>query len=186
MKIEKIDLDKLNSKDPKIKYGFTKELLRMGTFAPEALYEHFGYWGKMIYNNNNILKWTAIDIIGYISVIDKKNKTEKVINSLFNFLHGGQLITCNHAIFSLGLIAKNKPANQRRIIKEMLAISKDTFETKECKEIAIGKVIESLKNFAEEIKSNKEVMKFILLAQRSGRNATKIKAEALLRIIKKI
>jgi len=185
MKIDTFDLDKLNSNDPKIKYGFTKELLRMGATTPEPLYEHFDHWTKMFSSNNNILKWTAIDIIGYISAIDKNNKTDKTINSLFKFLHGGQLITCNHAIFALGLIAKNKPAIQEKIIKELLDVSEDRFETEECKDIAIGKVIETLKNFSTEIKENKKVMKFISQAQRYKRNATKKKADALLKTIQK-
>ena len=185
MKINTLDLNKLNSKDPKIKYGFAKELLRIGASAPEPLYEHFDHWTKMFSSSNNILKWTAIDIIGYISAIDKENKTYRTINNLFNFLHGGQLITCNHAIYALGLIAKNKPTNRTKIIKELLAVSEDTFETKECKDIAIGKVIETLKNFSDEIKDDKEVIKFISQAQRCERNATKKKADSLLKIIQK-
>jgi len=31
--MENYDLEKLNSKDPKVKYGFAKELLRMGAAA---------------------------------------------------------------------------------------------------------------------------------------------------------
>lgn len=36
-----LNLDKLNSKNPKIKYGFVKELLKTGATKPELLYNDF-------------------------------------------------------------------------------------------------------------------------------------------------
>ena len=65
--ITKTDLDKLNSQNSKIKYGFAKELLKIGSEKPEQLYEHFDYWAELMTSDNNILKWTAIDIMGYLS-----------------------------------------------------------------------------------------------------------------------
>ena len=119
-----IDLNKLHSKDPKIKYGFVKELLKMGKETPELLYGYMNDWRKLLKSENNILKWTAIDIIGYISAVDKDNKVNARIKDLLVFLHGGNLITCNHAIFALGLIAQNKPQYQKKIIKEFLLFLK--------------------------------------------------------------
>jgi hypothetical protein len=181
MKPKTLDLDKLRSKDPRIKYGFAKELLKIGSNNPELLYSHLDYWIKIMGSDNNILKWTAIDIIGYISAIDQENKTDKLINNLFLFLHGGRLITCNHAIFSLGLIAKNKPVHRTAIINELIAVSKDTFETEECKNIAIGKVLLALTDFLNDIKNSMEAMEFIMLAKKSTRKATSKKAEVLLK-----
>jgi uncharacterized protein YdbL (DUF1318 family) len=184
MKINALDLDKLNSKDPKVKYGFAKELLKIGADTPELLYDYFDYWTNMMTSDKNILKWTAIDILGYLSVIDKDNKTDKVINNLIDILHCGNLITCNHAVFSLGLIAKNKPNHRIRIITELIAISNDTFYTDECKNIATGKVIETIKDFLDNISNDKKVLDFIKQAQHYQRNATKKKADSLMTKIK--
>ena len=49
--ITKTDLDKLNSQNPKIKYGFAKELVKIGSENPELLYEHFDYWAEFIKTN---------------------------------------------------------------------------------------------------------------------------------------
>ncbi len=183
MKRNQLDFNKLNSKDPKVKYSFTKELLKTGAGNPELLYDHFDHWTEMLKSSNNIFRWTAIDIIGYLSAVDRENKTDKLINDLLGFLHGGNLITCNHAIFALGLIAKNKPAYRSEIIRELLDISRDTFETEECKSIATGKVLETLGNFPEEIRKNKKVTDFINQAKKSTRNATVKKAYVLLKRI---
>lgn len=107
--ITKRDLEKLNSQDPKIKYGYAKELVKIGAENPELLYEHFDYWVELLSSDNNILKWTAIDIIGYLSVADKDNRIEELMPDLFNLLHGDVLITCNHATFALGLIYQTNP-----------------------------------------------------------------------------
>lgn len=184
MKTKILNLDKLNSKDPKVKYGFAKELLRIGADSPELLYDYFNYWTKMMTSDFNILKWTAIDIIGYLSYVDKDNKTDKVIKNLIDLLHSGHLITCNHAIFALGFIAKNKPDYKTSTIKELIAILNDTFDTDECRNIATGKVIDTLKNFLNDIYNNKEVLDFIRQAQYCTQNATKKKADALMKKIK--
>ena len=102
-----LDFDRCNSKDPGIKYGFTTELLTIAANNPELLYDHFKHFRKMLKSDNNIIKWTGIDIIGYLSALDNDKKTDKKIKDLIGLLHGGKLITCNHSIFALGLIAKN-------------------------------------------------------------------------------
>ena len=179
------DFEKLNSKDPKIKYGFTKELIKTGAESPALLYGLFNHLTPLLKNQNNIIKWTGIDLIGYLSAIDRDKKTDKYIPALIKFLHEGRLITCNHSIFALGLIAKNKPVHKSKIIRELLLITNDTFETSECKNIATGKVLETLKHFIEDIKEDKAVINFIKKATSNRRNSTKKKAGQLLNKIKK-
>lgn len=180
MKEMTFDINRLKSKDPKVKYGFTKELLKLGKDTPSLLYDYFDYWVEMAKSDNNILKWTAIDLIGYLSAVDKENKTDQNIEYLLDLLHGGHLITSNHAIFALGLIAKNKSNHRARIINELVAVSQDSFDTDECKNIAIGKVVVTLNEFLDDITNNKAVLNFIKQAQHSTRNATKKKADTLM------
>jgi hypothetical protein len=181
----KLNFDNLSSKDPKIRYGCTKELLNIGKDKPAILYNYFDRFEKMLKSENNIFKWTAIDLIGYLSSVDNENKTDKKIPDLIKLLHCGQLITCNHAIFAIGLIAQNKPKHRKRIIKELLTISKDRFETDECKNIAIGKVVETLNRFSDEINNEKLLIDFVAEATNNSRNATKKKAERLMKKISK-
>lgn len=175
-----LNLEKLESKDPKVKYGFAKELIKLGKSNPSFLYNYFDSWIDLMNSDNNIIKWTAIDILGYISSVDNDRKISTQINNLFRLLHSGKLITCNHAIFALGLIAKNDPGQMSRIIKELITISNDTFETEECKAIATGKVIETMGYFISEISRDIDIVEFIKKAQSSQRNATKKKADLLM------
>ena len=181
-----LDFDQLTSKDPRIKYGFTKELLNIAANNPELLYDHFEHFQKMLRSENNIIKWTAIDIIGYLSAVDVDNKIDNKINDLIRFFHGGKLITCNHAIFALGLIAKSKKKHRRKILRELIEVSNDTFETEECKNIATGKVLDVFKSFPDEVRNNEAAVEFILKATNNLRNSTKKKATQILLKLEKI
>lgn len=181
---KQLDFGKLTSKDPKIKYGFTKELLQIAASDPAMLSNFHDQWDKMLKSENNIFKWTAIDIIGYLSTVDKTDKTDKKIGDIIKFLHCGNMITANHAIFALGIIAQNKPDFRKKIINELIIISEDRFETDECKNIATGKVIEALNPFLKEIEKNDAVISFLREAEGNSRNATRKKAETLLKKIK--
>ena len=137
----------------------------------------------MLEHANNILKWTAIDLIGYLSAIDTENKINDLFPVLRTLLHGGQLITCNHAIFTFGLIGKNKPEYTRQVIDELLAIQNDTFDTDECKAIATGKVLDVFKSYGPNLRDTPEVLAFVREATSSRRDSTKKKAESLLKKI---
>ncbi len=182
----RFDFNKLKSKDPKIKYGFAKELLKIGAESPQQLYTHFDYLLTLLDEKNNILKWTGIDLMGYLSSVDQGNKIDGCIQPLIKLLHGGHLITCNHATFALGLIAQNKPQFKNQIFKELLLVDQGVFDTTECKNIAIGKVLEVLKSLISDIINNKVAIDFINRATENSRNATKKKAILLLDKIKKI
>lgn len=179
--ITKADFEKLESKDPKIKYGFARELLQMAKHDPGVLLPYLDVIIHHLKNKNNIIKWTAIDLIGYLSAEDNTNKTLDLIPDLVTLLHGGHLITTNHCIFALDKIADNKTEYKEYILQEFLKITNDTFDTEECKNIAVGKVLDVLKPDIKNYEHNKEVLSFIKKASVSTRNATLKKALLLLK-----
>ena len=156
-----IDYDKLNSANPQEKYGCAKVLIRIAQENPLLLYPDFPLWSEMLEHANTILKFPVLRTL----------------------LHGGQLITCNHAIFTFGLIGKNKPEYTRQVIDELLAIQNDTFDTDECKAIATGKVLDVFKSYGPNLRDTPEVLAFVREATSSRRDSTKKKAESLLKKI---
>lgn len=181
-----IDFELLKSKNPAIKYGFTKKLLEMAKLEPQVLYPFFNQFVDLLKSENKIIKWTAINVIGLLAIVDKQNKVDKQIDLLISLLSCGNLIIVNNTIFSLGKIAEAKPRFSPLIMNELLAIENYTFETTECRNIAIGKVIETLGNFTDEIKNDKWVISFIERVTNNTRNATKKKALSLLKKMEKI
>lgn len=71
---------------------------------------------------------------------------------IVGFLKSGKLITANNAILALSEIARNNPEYLDKIIKELLKIEDYNFETSECKNIAIGKILLALNKLKDQIK----------------------------------
>lgn len=176
-------MEGLSSENATTKYSSVRELLTIAEDRPETLYPHLDFFVKLLHSDNKILKWTAIDVVGSVAKIDKQEKLAGLINPMFNFLKSGELITANHAISALGAIAGEKPEYQKKITRELLQIEEYKFETEECRNIAIGKVILALGSYLDSIPPHSKVMEFVQRQTRNSRPATKKKAEELMKKI---
>ena len=182
-KIENIDLENLLSENPKVKYVFAKQLLSIAKENPKALYPRLDFFVNLLENENQIIKWTSIDIIGYLSKVDEKKKIDRLLQRLFGFLNSGKLITANHAIFALSEIAVNKPEYKDKITEELLKVEHYNYDITECRNIAIGKVILALGMYVDQIENKKSIVEFLQRQTNNTRNATKKKAQELLKSI---
>ena len=179
--VDKINFGDLLSEDPKVKYGCTKNLLAIAKDSPDELYPHIDYFVKLLDNENQILKWTAIDIIGHLSKVDKEKRVDQLMDKLFGLLNAGKLITANHAIAALANVALAKPEYKRKITDGLLKIEHYTYDTDECRDIALGKVIMAINSYFNQLKDKKAVIEFVERQTRNKRNATKKKAEQFLK-----
>jgi hypothetical protein len=175
----------LSSNKPKIKYGCAKRLTTLAKNEPDKLYPHFDYFVKMLDHENQILKWTAIDIVGHLAESDKIKNIGRILRRLFGFLNAGKLITAGHAAQALAGIAKAKPKYQRKITDELLKVERYKYDTEECRNIVIGIVINAVGPFYPELKDKKAVIEFAKRQLKNRRNATRKKAEQFLKKTKK-
>lgn len=182
---QKVDLNDLFSDNPKIKYGCSKKLLITAKDNPSELYPHIDFFTKLLNHENKILKWTAIDVIGLLSKIDKEKKVDNLLNKLIKLLNAGNMITANHVIHALTNIVLSKPEYEQMITKELLKVEYYNYDTEECRNIALGKVILSMRSYLDKLKDKEKVIEFVERQTKNSRNATKKKAEQLLSKIKK-
>ena len=178
---EKINLEDLSSKNPKIKYSCIKNLLVVAENNPSSLYPQLDYFVELLGSENQILKWSAIEIIGYLSRVDEEKKVDKLIGKFFGFLNSGELITANHAILALSNIVIAKPRYQDKITDELMKVEHYKYDTDECRNIAIGKVILALQSYIGDLAEKKEIIKFAKRQTKNTRPATRKKAEQLLK-----
>jgi hypothetical protein len=174
------DFADLASDNPGTKYRRAKHLLAVAKEHPEQLYPHRQVFTRLLKGENTILKWMAIDIIGCLSSAGKNTRVDTLLKSLSGFLHGGKLITANHAIGALARVALAKPAYRDRVTAELLTVEHSSYETEECRNIALGKVIEALGLYCTAAGDNKRVMNFVSRQTTNGRPATRKKAEKFL------
>lgn len=179
----KLEFELLDSKEAKVKYSFTKQLLQVSKIEPQLVFKYFKNIVEMLESNNNIFKWTALDVLGYLSAVDENNQIDELLPLLFQNLNSNSLITTNHAIFAFGLVAKNKPSYKKNILHTLMSIVENDFKTKECLNIAIGKVLETYMSFIDEIKKEPQICNFINEAMQNDRPATRKKAQKLIRLM---
>jgi hypothetical protein len=90
------------------------------------------------------------------------------------------LITANHAVNALTQIARSKPTYRGKITRQLLNVEKYAFETEECQNIVLGKVVQALGVLYGVKGARGEIEQFVRRQTRNSRPATRKKAEKLL------
>ena len=178
---DKINLADLQSDSAEVKYCCAKNLIAIAKENPGRLYPYMDTFVKLLDGDNNVLKWTAIIIIGNLARVDKEKKVDRLIGRLVGFLNAGKLITANNATMALAGIAIAKPQYQKQITEALLKVEHYDYDTDECRNIAIGKVIEAVGLYPSQVKGKKAVIEFARRQTKNTRNSTKKKAERFLK-----
>jgi hypothetical protein len=170
----------LSSKLPRVKFGCSKTLLLISEKHPELLRGSIETIAELLDSNNRILKWNAIAILGNLASVDADGQIRSRLKKLYSFLAGGELITANTAIAALGKIAYAFPEERKRIVAQLLGVEGQSFETEECRNIAIGKTILALDMFCDPANPGKPVRDFVSRQTSNSRRATANKAKAFM------
>jgi hypothetical protein len=171
----------LSAKDPKVKYGAAKALLETARTHPADLYPQSGFFEQLMESENNILKWTAIDVVGYLSVVDVESRLAENTGKLASFLREGKMITANHAVAALARFAKSYPEKREAITTALLDVENCKYDTDECRNIVKGKVIDAFDSYVDEIAPEELVFDFVKRQTLNTRSGTARKAGAFLK-----
>jgi len=171
----------ISSTNSRIKFGSAKTLRTISEKNPEILYSKMDFFVNLLDNENNILKWNALDIIANLTTVDFQNKFNKLFKKFYNHLNEGSLITAAHVVDNSGKIALSKPELQNEITTKLLEVEKIPLPTKECRNILIGKTIKAFEVYYDRIKDKDKVISFVKLHSNNPRNTTKARAEKFLR-----
>jgi hypothetical protein len=174
-------LSRLSSDKPDVKYPAAKKLIEISETDPESLYPHMQVFLDLLSSKNSILKWTAIDVVSHLCCIDKDNHVDRLLKTFVDFLRGGKLITANHAVAALSHIASKMPEYRSFVTNELLKCEKYKYETGECHNIVMGKVIQALGSYLNPADTDARIFEFIKRQTSNTRAATGKKAETFLR-----
>ena len=179
----KPDIKDLLSEKARIKYACARKLITFARENPVELYPDLGFFVQLLDSDNKIIRWTAIDVIGALARADNGRKIDNILDRIIGLLNTGNMITANHAAAALSDIALAKPEYLPGITGELLKVEHYDYDTDECRNIVIGKVILALSKFSDKLDTNKAVLEFISRQTKNTRNATAKKAEQFLRKI---
>ena len=174
----------ISSRNARVKFKSAKALRLMSETNPETLYSKMDFFVDLLDSDNNILKWTAMDIVANLTPIDTRNKFDKILDKYYRLLSAKSMITIGHVIYNSGKIAKAKPHLTKRITDELLEIENLPTKppiTQECRNILIGKTILAFDNFFEQTENKADIISFVKRQLNNPRNATKLKAQKFLK-----
>ena len=182
--IKNVFLNDFFAKTAKIKYASTKKAITISKEDPSELYPDFDFFVELLNSENQIIKWTAIQVIGNLSKVDEKKKIDKLLPKLIRFLNCGKMIIANNTILALSEIALNEPEYQEKIFKELIEVENYNYDTLECRNVTLGKVILALGKFKEKIKTQKDILEFLERQTNNTRVPVKRRAITLLENLK--
>ncbi len=107
-----------------------------------------------------------------------------------HFVQSTRMITSANAIAALIEVARNKPSQKDNIFENLLMIEKQTYLNKgkkslECRNIAIGHLLDGIKSLDDEIFKKTKIVKFIKRQTKNTRNSVTKRAKKLLKRVKK-
>ena len=171
----------LQASEAKIKYGSNKVLIIISEKNPAVLYPKLDFFISQLDNENNFLKWGAIEIIANLCRVDSGHHFENIFAKFISPIHGHHMITAANTIKAANKIAGIKHNLAEKIAQEILNVENADYETTECNNIVIGQAITTLNNLFPQLKSKKPVFEFVQRQVKNKRPATRKKAETFIR-----
>jgi hypothetical protein len=167
----------LGAGEARVKYGCSKVLLLVSEKEPRIIYPRIDLFFDLLDSQNNILRWTAITVIANLASVDKGGKIEEHFDLYFAPIVGPVLITAANVIGGAAKIALAKPHLVEKITRELLRVEKGSYQTVECRRIALGQTVKSLDLYFERIVDKEPVVKLVRKQLRSSRGGTRKAAE---------
>jgi len=124
MSTPSFDLRDLSSPVASTKFASAKKLMALAQTNPRVLYPHLEFFFGLMKSDNQMLKWSAIRIVGHLAAYDTEARIEKIMPQLYAQLAGGSMITANNTVAALSDIAISKPSLRKRIIRELLKVER--------------------------------------------------------------
>jgi hypothetical protein len=171
----------LQASEARIKFGSNKVLILISEKNPAVLYPKLDFFISLLDNENNFLKWGAIEIIANLCKVDSAHHFENIFAKYISPIHGHHMITAANTIKAANKIAGIKHNLAEKIAEEILSVENADYEATECNNIVIGQAIATLNNLFPQLKSKKPVFEFVQRQLKNKRPATKKKAESFIR-----
>ena len=166
----------LEIKDDTIRYNSHKVLLIVSQNQPEVLYLHWDFFVELLKRKNNFHKVIGIQILANLAKVDINNKFQEIFDVYHNLIDAKSVMTASHLAANLGKIAKVKPDLRKKITEVLLNIDQTHHESGR-KDLIKAYVIESFREYFEDIKNKEEVIKFIKNQLKSNSPKTRKIAE---------
>ncbi len=171
----------LESDQPRVKYGCAKALRHLSEERPALLYPHFEFFRRLLDHQNKILQWEAAFVLSQLARVDTSDKFAAIFKKYFSPIRGPVMITAALVIQGGARIAWAKPHLADRIATEIRRVGRASYQTRECRNVAIGHAIVALGEMFPLLRHRRPVLQFVRRQVNNSRAATSKKAERFLK-----
>lgn len=173
--------DGLRSNQARVKYGCLKVLRLISERNPGVLYTEFDRLVALLKSKNQFLRWGAIIVIGNLAVVDSEERIDRILSRYLRPIPGPILVTAANVIGGAGKIASAKPYLADKIARALMRVETASYRTAECRNVALGKAVESLGQFFPHLKEKRSVMEFVRRQLDNRRSSVRRKAATFLK-----
>jgi hypothetical protein len=167
------------------KFKTAKALVALSDKHPDRLYPYFDAFCGLLETKNSIIKWAAFQIVANLAVVDKECRIEGIIDGYLAPIAGPVMVTAANAIIGSARIARTHRHLSNRIVRGILLVEHATYQTDECRNVAIGHAIRALGMMETKIRRTEDIMGFVERQTQNTRASTRKKAELFLKGIRK-
>jgi len=146
---------------------------------PGRVYLHFDVIAALLESASKIVRWNALQIVGSLASVDTERKLDARLDTYLGFIRGNNLISAANAIQGAGRIARCRPDLLDRIIPAILDVEQATYETAECRNVAIGHALDVLHELGPSVCRRADVAGFIRRQRTNTRAAVARSAERM-------
>jgi len=164
-----------------VKLGAIKALRILSESSPDVLYPHFEFFAGLLHNENSILRWNSMLLFGNLAPVDGKRRLDRMIDEYLAPISGRLMIDAANTMRGATAIAAAKPYLADQIASRILEVERATYQTPECRNVAIGHAIKCLDRLFPIVANKRGIQLFVSRQMDNSRAATRRKAEAFLR-----
>lgn len=138
---------------------------------PARVYPHLDAIAALLKSSSKVVRWNALQIIAALAPADDEHKLDAHLETYLAFIRGDSLISAANAIQGAGKIAQGRPDLLGRIVSALLEVESASYETTECRNVAIGHTLDALRGLGPDVCRRPEVAAFVR-RQRSNTRAS--------------
>jgi hypothetical protein len=146
---------------------------------PARAYPHLDALAALLAADSRIIRWNAIQNIALLAPVDTARKLDAHLDAYLGLITGGNLVSAANAIPGCARIARARPDLLERILRALLRTQTATYETPECRNVALGHVLSTLSELGPDVCRRRDVADFILRQRANTRAAVARRATRL-------
>jgi len=152
-------LQRVKSKDDRVRYTSYKALMFLIDEAPALLYGEWGRFVDLLHSDNAYHRYIATYILAGLTKADVENRFERILPEYLTLLDDESVMVAAHAAGNAARIVKAKPELEPCITGKMLEVDK-THQTPSHKELIKGYVIESFIQYYPHSQQKEKILEF--------------------------